>query len=141
MMRIRKLAFAAFLGFTLAGIGPVSAANTDKLPSSELVGAPVSLVYAAKIDGPNNHIAFTIMLEVAGKRVPAIFEGEPQHPVLDALAAIQAEIDDGDDETITLTVGLLGSISNATYPHGVYVIKDIKVGDYFWENHYFQYKG
>ena len=140
-MSIRNSAIVALLAFTLAGTAPIFVAAADKEKPAELVGAPLSLVYAAKIDGPNNHIAFTIMLQVADKRVPVIFEGKPQHPVLDALSAIQAEINDGDDEKITINATLLGSIPNATYPHGVYVIKDIRVGDYFWKSDYFKYKG
>ena len=140
-MNLRNSAIATLLAFTLAGSLPGPATAADKQTPAELVGVPLSLVYAAKMDGPNNHIAFTVMLQVADKRVPAIFEGKPQHPVLDALAAIQAEIDDGDDETITIKATLLGSMPNATYPHGAYVIKDIRVGDYFWQSDYFKYKG
>lgn len=140
-MSFRNSTLASFLAVALSGILPGIGAAEVKQPQSMLVGTPLSLVYAAKIDGPNNHIAFTIMLQVADKRVPVIFEGKPQHPVLDALAAVQAEIDDGDDEKITINATLLGSIPNATYPHGVYVLKDIKVGDYFWQSDYFKYKG
>ncbi|MDA7949477.1 MAG: hypothetical protein MPJ78_18605 [Hyphomicrobiaceae bacterium] len=144
-MKLRNLATATLLAlalaFTFSGLASGPAAAAEKQPVAKLVGTPLSLVYAAKIDGPNNHIAFTIMLQVADKRVPVIFEGKPQHPVLDALAAVQAEIDDGDDETITINASLLGSIPNATYPHGAYVLKDIRVGDYFWQSDYFKYKG
>ena len=136
-MRIPVLAaiVAALLAFSAKSFGE------ENVKPTELTGVPLSLVYAAKMDGPNPAIAFTVMLRVAGKPVPAIFEGQPQHPVLDALATIQAEINDGDDESITIHATLLGSVPNASYPHGIYVIKDIRVGDYFWKRDYFKYKG
>ena len=102
-----RTAISMLFALLLILAAPVLAADDAKKKPAKptgpaITGVPKSLVYAVKMDGPNKHIALSIYLLVENEPIMAIFEGSPLHPNLDALAAIQAEINDGDNETITI---------------------------------------
>ena len=133
-----SIAFALLVALAASALAADD--KTEKFKGPNVTGIPKSLVYAVKMDGPNKHIALSIMLLVDDEPIIAIFEGAPLHPNLDAMAAVQAEIDDGDNETITIKGEYFATIPNATYPNGAITIKELTVGKFHWTDQYFQYK-
>jgi hypothetical protein len=125
---------------TLAAPALAADDSAKKPTGPNITGVPKSLIYAVKMDGPNKHIAISIMLMVENEPIIAIFEGSPLHPNLDALSVVQAEINDGDNETITIKGEYFQTIPNATYPNGAITIKELTVGKFHWSEKYFQYK-
>ena len=134
-----SIAFALMLALAAPALSADD--KTKKFKGPNVTGVPKSLVYAVKMDGPNKHIALSIMLLVDNEPIIAIFEGSPLHPNLDAMAAVQAEINDGDNETITIKGEYFEAIPNASYPNGAITIKELTVGKFHWSEKYFQYKG
>ena len=139
---MRRTATSMLLAISLVLAAPALAADDakKKITGPAITGVPKSLIYAVKMDGPNKHIALSIMMLVENEPIIAIFEGSPLHPNLDALSAVQAEINDGDNETITIKGAYLQTIPNATYPNGVIKIAELTVGNFHWSEKYFQYK-
>jgi len=141
-----RAAISMLITLLLTLAAPVLAADDAKKKPAKptgpaITGVPKSLVYAVKMDGPNKHIALSIYLLVENEPIMAIFEGSPLHPNLDAMAAVQAEINDGDNETITIKGEYFQAIPNASYPNGAITIQELTVGKFHWSEKYFQYKG